>query len=438
MANTVETMTDPRSALPNVFTDVNAREIDFVTRFGDDWTAISDVMGISRPIEKAPGSKLVSYTASVDLESGNVPEGAVIPYSKAKVIEKAYGDLSLRKYAKAVSIEDVNKYGPTVAVEKTDDAFLNELQTVVLDDLYGALTNDEYAMRDAFGTFQLAVSMAIGMVKDKFKRMRKNSSNVVVWVNTLDAYKYLGADVTINVQTLFGLDYLQNVLGADTMVLSSEIERGKVIATPVDNLIPYYVNPESAFSSLGLVYTTDGVTNLIGFHAQPNYGTAVGESYALMGLKLWFEYADGVAIVDIDDNTLTDLTVTADNPDATYPWTDKKPSDFQSDVVVSDGKITGTLNFIEGGLAPSGPLSGDGYFMALKFDNFSSGLTYNNVKVGIVPTKGTGLVTLDSDKNAVFKVDNTKQKIETVQSDGIHTNIQYFDLSGLILEAPTV
>lgn len=301
MENTVETMTDPRSALTNVFTDVNAREIDFVTRFGDDWTALTEVMGISDPIVKTPGTKLVSYTASVDLEDGEVPEGAVIPYSKATVVKKSYGDLVLRKYAKAVTIEDVNKYGETVAVEKTDNAFLNELQTVVLEDFYTALTNDTHAMSDEYSSFQMAVAMSIGKVKDKFKKMRKNTSKVVVWVNTLDAYEYLGADVMVNLQTLFGLDYLQNVLGADTMFLSSEIKRGTVIATPVDNLVSYYINPESAFGKLGLVYTTDGVTNLIGFHVQPNYGTAVGETFALMGLKLWFEYADGVAIISFTD-----------------------------------------------------------------------------------------------------------------------------------------
>lgn len=429
----IETLTTPREQLPNQFTDINAREIDFVTRFGDDWTALTEVMGITRPIEKTPGTKLVSYTAKVDLESGNVPEGAVIPYSKATVIEKKFGELTLRKYAKAVTIEDVERYGDVIAVTKTDDAFLKELQTVVLDDYYTALTDNDYAMRAAYSTFQLAVAMAIGMVKDKFKKMRKNSSRVVVWVNTLDAYEYLGADVTVGIQTLFGLDYLENVLGADTMILSSEIERGKVYATPADNLIPYYINPESAFSKLGLTYTTDGVTNLVGFHANANYTTAVGESFALMGLKLWYEYADAVAIVDIDDSSLTDLTVTADNPAATYTWTPLTPADFQSNVAVNGDKITGTLEFIEGGLATSGPLSGDGYFLALKFDGFSSGLTYANVQVGLVPSKGTGLVTLDSDKNAVFKIDNTNQKLETIQTDGKHTNIQFFDLSGLTL-----
>lgn len=128
---------------------------------------------------------------------------------------------------------------------------------------------------------------------------------------------------------------------------------------------------------------------------------------------------------------MTDLTVAADANDATYPWTSLTPADFQSDVAVAGGKITGSLKFIEGGLSPSGPLSGDGYFVALKFSNFSSGLTYANVQVGLKPTQGTGLVTLDSDCNAVFKIRDNKQKLETVQTDPVtgKKNIQYFDLN---------
>lgn len=92
---------------------------------------------------------------------------------------------------------------------------------------------------------------------------------------------------------------------------------------------------------------------------------------------------------------------------------------------------------MEGGLSPSGPLAGDGYFLALKFDNFSSGLTYANVKVGLVPSaSGMDLVTLDSDKNAVFKVtDKNEQKLKVVQSDALgHKNVQLFSLTGLELE----
>lgn len=300
-ATNVETLTNPRDSLPNVYTNVTARELDFVSRFGQNWDALREVLGIARPIKKAAGTQLVSYTASVALESGEVDPGNVIPYSKATIVASAKADLTLQKYAKAVPVEDVDKYGVDVAVEKSDDAFLNELQSVVLDDFYDTLTGDASAMTGAYGTFQMAVSMAIGKVVDKFKKLHKNAGSVVVFVNTLDAYEYLGA-ANISIQNIFGIQYVKDFLGAQTMILSSEIESGKVIAIPSDNLVLYYIDPSTEFAKLGLVYTTDGETNLIGFHAQGNYGTAVGESFALLGMKLWFEYADGVAIIDIDDS----------------------------------------------------------------------------------------------------------------------------------------
>lgn len=300
-ASNVETLTNPRDSLPNVYTNVTAREKDFTTRFGLNWNALREILGITRPIEKEAGTQLVAYSASVALEDGDVDAGNVIPYSKATIVQTSKEDLSIKKYAKAVPIEDVDKYGADIAVQKSDEAFLNELQTVVMDDFYTALTGDAYAMTGAYATFQMAVSMAIGKVVDKFKKMHRNVSSIVVFVNTLDAYAYLGG-ANVSIQTMFGIQYIKNFLGADTVILSSEIESGKVIAVPSDNLVLYYINPASEFTKLGLVYTTDGDTNLIGFHVQGNYGTAVGESFALMGMKLWFEYADGVAIVDIDDS----------------------------------------------------------------------------------------------------------------------------------------
>ena len=156
------------------------------------------------------------------------------------------------------------------------------------------------------------------------------------------------------------------------------------------------------------------------------------------GIQFLVEYAGGVVKGTIDDSFLADLTVAADAADKTYPWTDKTPGDFQDDVAVVGGKITGTLAFMEGGLSPSGPLAGDGYFIALKFDNFAQGLTYANVKVGLVPSaSGMDLVTLDSDKDAVFKItDKNNQVLKVVQSDSAgHKNVQIFSLKGLTLES---
>lgn len=297
----IESLTNPRENLPNVYTNITAREVDFVTRFGQNWEALREILGITRPIKKQAGTQLKSYKASVALTDGDVDAGEVIPYSKATVEEVSHANLTLKKYAKAVSVEDIDQYGADIAIEKTDEAFLNELQTVVMDDFYTTLTTDASALTGAYPTFQMAVSMAIGKVRDKFKKMHKNISSVVVFVNTLDAYAYLGS-ANISIQNLFGIEYVKDFLGAQTMIISSEIEQGKVVAIPSDNMVLYYADPSTEFAKAGLVYTVDGETPLIGFHVQGNYGTAVGENFALMGLVLWFEYADGVAIVDIDDS----------------------------------------------------------------------------------------------------------------------------------------
>lgn len=101
-------------------------------------------------------------------------------------------------------------------------------------------------------------------------------------------------------QTEFGLNYVKNFMGYSTVFLLSapDVAKGKVIACPVENIDLYYVDPsDSEFAKLGLEYRVEGETNLIGFHAQGAYHTAVGETYAIMGMKLWAEYLDGIAIV---------------------------------------------------------------------------------------------------------------------------------------------
>lgn len=306
MADSLATLTAPR-ANTTLTTDitVKAREVDFVTRFGLNWKSLLEILGVMRPIVKTPGTTLVSYNATITLEDGDVEEGAVIPYSKAKVAPVAYEDISLKKYAKAVTIEDVAKYGAEVAVQKTDEAFLNELQTEVLEEFYDFAQTGTLASTET--SFQMAVAMAVGKVVDKFKKMRRDYSNIVVFVNTLDAYRYIGA-AEISLQSEFGIQYMQNFMGAQTMILSSEIPENKVIAIPADNIVLYYINPsDSQFGQLGLNYTVDGETNLIGFHANGNYSTAVGESYALMGMKLWAEYLDAIAVVTISTSTHSGL-----------------------------------------------------------------------------------------------------------------------------------
>ena len=302
-ATNVETLTTPRDSLPNTYgtgnSAVTAREVDFVTRFADNWDALRKILGIMRPIRKAPGTQLITYNADVTLESGSVGPGNLIPYSKATITQAAKADLTIEKYAKAVPIEDVNKYGAEIAVEKSDDAFLSKLQNVVLGRFYTFLATG--SLTGTAATWQAALAKAQGEVLNKFATMQKDVTEVVGFANILDAYDYLGA-ADITVQTQFGLTYIENFMGYRTLFLlpAAQIARNKVLATPVENIDLYYVDPgDSEFAKLGLNYTVQGETNLIGFHAQGNYSTAVGESFALMGMALWAEYLDGIANITV-------------------------------------------------------------------------------------------------------------------------------------------
>lgn len=274
------------------------KELDFVSRFENTWEALIEILGIMRPVRKTPGTKLVASKASITLQSGAVAEGDEIPLSQATVTPVAFADLNLQKYRKRVTAEAVAKFGAAVAVQKTDDAFLNELTGEVLDSFYAFLQTGE--LTDSQSTFQMAVAMAVTKVKDKFKKLRLSHDRIVVFVNTLDVGKYLGT-AEISMQTRNGIEYFKDFLGASTVIVSSEIPEGTVIATPVDNIVLYYIDPaDGDFAELGLNYTTGNTpTNLIGVHKEGIYGRASGDTFALMGMKLFAEYLDGICVSTI-------------------------------------------------------------------------------------------------------------------------------------------
>lgn len=301
--------------------DTTAREIDFVTRFASNWEGLSDVMGITRMIQKAPGTKLVAKKAVVTLEN-SVGEGEEIPYSQARVITIPYADINVEKYSKGVSLEAINEHGYEDAVGRTDDQFLYELQANVLSKYFTYLNGG--TLISAKSTFQAALAEAQGRVRNKWKMMRKTITEIVGFCNILDAYDYLGA-ANITVQSEFGLNYIENFLGYSKLFLcgDTEVARGKIIATPTENVVTYYVTPDdSDFAKAGLVYTTDGVTGLVGFHAEGNYRNAVSESFALVGMTLMAEYIDGIAVVDIGTATFTAVDKTGTGYSSKVPVTE--------------------------------------------------------------------------------------------------------------------
>ena len=282
---------------------VEAREVDFVTRFTDNWDALRQIMGISRPIRKQPGTKLVTYSAAMvdaTLQGGaSVGEGQTIPATQFTVVESGHEDIVIEKYKKAVSIEAVAKYGARVAVEKTDDAFLAELTKKTLKSFYTFLATG--TLTGTQKTWQRALAIAKGAVINQFKKMNKTVTEVVGFANIMDYYDWLG-DQQITVQTLNGIQYIKDFMGYSTLFLcgDNEIASKTVIALPVENIDLYYIDPsDSEFAELGLEYRVAGETNLVGFHVEGNYSNATGEAYAIEGTKLWAEFLDGICVVTV-------------------------------------------------------------------------------------------------------------------------------------------
>lgn len=291
--------TNTNTAAAMAAAGLRPREIDFVTRFNRNWESLRQILGIMRPIRKQPGTTLTSVEAKVTLAE-SVGEGEEIENSEVEYTVTAKADLKVDKYKTSTTLEAVEKYGSDLAIEKTDDAFLDELQTHIMTEFYafaltGTLTSTE-------ANFQMAVAMAIGRVSDKWKKMHKGAGETIVFVNTLDFYRYLGkADLTTQMSN--GIEYIKGFMGANTIIVTSDIPEGKVVATVQDNIDLYYIDPgDSSYAKMGLEYTVQGETNLVGMHVDGDYNRATGNVYAIMGAKLWAEYHDGIAVITIDPN----------------------------------------------------------------------------------------------------------------------------------------
>ena len=191
------------STVLNTDSALKAREIDFVTRFDKNWDALRTILGIFKPIRKEPGTSLVTYEAQMKDEAlqggASVGEGEAIPFTQFKVVESKREDIVVEKYAKSLSLESVSKWGATVAIEKTDDAFMVELQNKVLKDFYTFLKTG--TLKGTQKKWQKALAIAKGAVLNKFAGMNRNVTEVVGFANVMDFYDWLG-DKEITVQTI--------------------------------------------------------------------------------------------------------------------------------------------------------------------------------------------------------------------------------------------
>ena len=142
--------------------------------------------------------------------------------------------------------------------------------------------------------------------------------------------------------------------------------------------------------------------------------------------------ASGLIVPDHDGSPISDLaplTVAGKQGSATIFG--HTVSTLQTGVSVADGRISGTLKYVSSGSLPD--VWGAGNFLALDFSNADESATAHFV--GLSPSKGSGLVQLDSDMDAAFKIaDPAVQTLLVISSNDAGSTTKTYDLSGLVLE----
>ena len=195
------------------------REVDFVQQFTHTSLAkLIEVLGVTRKIPMMEGTTMYVYGMTGSLvNDGTVTEGEVIPLSKIEQTKTPVGEITLKKWRKAVSAEAIKKSGYETAVRETDAKVLSLVQAGVRGDFFTFLNGTITGAETVSGTgLQAALAAAWGELQVKFE---DDTAEAVYFLNPLDVADYL-AKASITVQTAFGMNYIENFLGLGTVSLS--------------------------------------------------------------------------------------------------------------------------------------------------------------------------------------------------------------------------
>ena len=267
------------------------REVDFVNQFTHNSLAkLLEVLGVTRKIPMMEGTTMYYYTTTGTLQSGAVPEGEIIPLSQYATTKTPIGEITLSKWRKAVSAEAIKKSGYEAAVGETDAALLRDVQKGVRTNMFGFLNGTIAGSVTATGVgLQAALANAWGKLQVAFE---DDTAEAVYFVNPEDIADYL-AKAQITVQTVFGMNYIENFLGLGTVIMSSRITKGTFIATAKQNLIVYYLTMNGDVAR-AFNLTADEL-GFIGIKSgYQNEERAQIESLVMDGIQILVEYAAGV------------------------------------------------------------------------------------------------------------------------------------------------
>jgi|UPI0005FC259D hypothetical protein len=277
--------------------DLVAQSIDFTEQFNDGLQTLLRVLGVTRMTPMTQGSQIKIYKSEVTKANGNVGEGETIPLSKVtRRLDHAL-TLEFNKYRKVTTAEAIQSSGFQAAVTDTDSKLLKEIHGDVKKEIFDFVGTGNTKANGA--DFQKALGAGLGQLAVKWE---DNDVQSVAFVNPIDFYNYVGA-ADITMQTAFGLQYIQNFMGVNTVILSGNVKQGTIDLTASQNINYAYAAINGALSS-AFDLTTDE-TGLIGVAHNPVNESLSYQTVIFRAGQLFAERLDGVVVSSIQPGSAT-------------------------------------------------------------------------------------------------------------------------------------
>lgn len=265
------------------------RVADFNLQFTGNLQKLTEALGVTRKIAVQEGATLKMLKVTGTLASGTVAEGELIPLSKYTTQEVAVGEVKLNKWRKGTTAEAILKGGYDQAVGATTDKMVKDIQKTIRGDLFNFMKTGTGTATGA--TLQAALANGWGKLAVLFE---DDAVETVFFLNPMDVAAYLGT-AQVDMQTLFGMNYIKNFLGLGDVFLNSSVPAGKYYATAKENIVLYYVNVGAGDIRSAFGLTTDE-TGYIGINEYADKDTARVIDLVMSGVTFFPERKDGIVV----------------------------------------------------------------------------------------------------------------------------------------------
>ncbi|MDD3338438.1 MAG: hypothetical protein PHS82_06225 [Lachnospiraceae bacterium] len=272
-----------------------AISVDFTSRISKNITELQTLLGITDLTPMTAGNTIRVYKTTVTNDPAQVAEGETIPLTNVARKLAATYELTLSKYRKETTAEAIQRSGREVAVNTTDEKLVRKVQKDIKKMLYDTLNTGTGKVSGT--NLQKTLAALWAALQNKYE---DEDVSPVFFINPTDVADYLGT-AQITMQTAFGFTFIQNFLGLGTAIISPQVKVKKPVATVTQNINGAYI---PASGDVGQTFSLiSDATGLIGMTHYVGGDNGVVKTLIMSGVKFYVEYADGIFIGTINEET---------------------------------------------------------------------------------------------------------------------------------------